>query len=177
MATFVHLASEQDLASIRRSGLKARKFGAEAEPPRGVFAMPVTPDFQYSHQWLREMRRWRAGRIYGVYFRLPDDEIVYLGAYNGLHEPVTAAEAVTVLTKEPQMGYEVVVPRAVALREVLRVKALPQVVGWRFWPQAKGRAPIYPQPGTPGSARVRKGLEQREADELRRYRSRFGLED
>lgn len=173
MATFVHLASGQDLASIRRSGLKARKFGAEAKPPRGLFAMPVTPDFQYSHQWLREMRRWCSGPMYGVYFRIPDDEIVYLGAYNGRHEPVTAAEAVAVLTKEPRPGYEVVVPRTVAAREIFRIKALPQVVGWRFWPQAKGQAPMYPQPGTRGSTRVCKGLEKRQADELRRYRARY----
>jgi hypothetical protein len=175
MATFVHLASEQDLASIRRGGLKAKKFGAEAGPSRGVFAMPVTPDFQYSHQWLREMHRWRSGPMYGVYFRLRDDEIVYLGAYNGHHEPIAAAAAVAALTKAPQPGFEVIVPRAVAVREVLRIKALPQIVGWRFWPQAKGQAPIYPQPGTPGSARVRKGLEKREADELRRYRARYGV--
>jgi len=175
MATFVHLAAMQDIASIRRSGLKARKFGAETGPPRGVFAMPVMPDFQYSHQWLRELRRWRAGPIFGVYFRLPDNEIVYLGAYNGRHEPVTAAQAVALLTKEPQPGFEAVVPRRVAARDILCIKALPQVVGWRFWPQAKGQAPIYPQPGTPGSARVRKGLEKREADELRRYRARFDV--
>ena len=175
MATFVHLASGKDLASIRRSGLKARKFGVEAKPPRGVFAMPVTPDFQCSYQWLREMRRWRAGPVYGVYFRIPDDEIVYLGAYNRRREPVRAAEAVAILTNEAQPGFEVLVPRTVVAREVFRIKSLPQIIGWRFWPQAKGQAPIYPQPGTPGSARVRKALEKREAEELRRYRARYGV--
>jgi hypothetical protein len=141
MATFVHLAAMQDVASIRRNGLKARRFGRGTEPSRGVFAMPVTPDFQISHQWLREMRRWRAGLIHGVYFRVPDDEAVYIGVYNARHERMSAAEALACLLKTPQAGLQVIVPRAVSTREIFRIKALPQIVGWRVWPQAKGQVP------------------------------------
>jgi hypothetical protein len=38
-------------------------------------------------------------------------------------------------------GYEVVIPRAIHPSEILRVKALPQVVGWRYFPGANGRLP------------------------------------
>ena len=41
--------------------------------------MPVTPDFYASHQWLRELKRKNAGDVLGVYFRIGDEETVYLG--------------------------------------------------------------------------------------------------
>ena len=68
MVTFVHLAPTSSIAHIRRSGIsKPRK----SSPifPGGVFAVPVTPNFFITHQWLREMRR-RGVRMTAVYFRI-----------------------------------------------------------------------------------------------------------
>jgi hypothetical protein len=164
MPVFVHLAPERALRSIRRSGIVPPRvrFG-----PRGVFALPVTHNFYVSHQWLRELRRWGSGTIVGVYFRLPGDEPVEVGHYNRGRVPMTAAQAAGLLfdaeARDPARaradderskavqrgkalptsaeGYEVFIPRAIHPSEILRVKALPQVVGWRYWPGANGRPP------------------------------------
>ena len=34
-----------------------------------------------------------------------------------------------------------VIPRAIGVREIIRIKALPQVVGWRYRPGANGAPP------------------------------------
>ena len=164
MPVFVHLTSHRNVAAIRRGGigLIKRRFR-----PRGVYAMPVTRNFYVSHQWLRELRRTGGGTIVAVYFRVPDDEPVEVGHYNSLHVTMTAAEAAGLLmaaeTRDPAAertrdreskavrrgrrlpsspeGYEVVIPRRIEPREIIRVKALPQVVGWRHRPGAHGPPP------------------------------------
>ena len=164
MPVFVHLTSQRNVAAIRRGGISVRK---RRFRPRGVYAMPVTPSFYVSHQWLRELRRHGGGTIVGVYFRVPDDERVEVGHYNSLHVEMRAAEAVAllleaekrapaearerdkaskavqrrrVLPSSPE-GYEVIVPRAIERSEIIRIKALPQVVGWRHRPGAHGSPP------------------------------------
>lgn len=103
----------------------------------------------------------------GVYFRLPGDEPVEVGHYNRGRVPMTAAEAAGLLfdaeTRDPARaradderskavqrgralptsaeGYEVFIPRAIRPSEILRVNALPQVVGWRYRPGANGQPP------------------------------------
>ena len=54
-----------------------------------------------------------------------------------------AAEAVAEFTaaEDPQ-GWEVVIPRRVEAGELHRVRHLPQVVGWRFFPESKGM-PVF----------------------------------
>jgi hypothetical protein len=165
MPVFVHLTSERHLAAIRRSGISPR---ARYRHRRGVYAMPVTRNFYVSHQWLRELKRWAAGTMVGVYFRLPDDEPVTVGHFNSPHVPMTAAEAVALMmgvegndsaqarerrskrripgnetTKVPASpeGYEVIVPRRIKPSELIRVRSLPQVVGWRYHPGANGTRP------------------------------------
>jgi hypothetical protein len=99
--------------------------------------MPVTPDFYLSHQWLRELKRGGQRTICGVYFRIPDDESVWVGHYNRNQRALSAAEAVDlIMTSEAAEGYEVLVPRAIAPGEIQRVRTLPQVVGWRYQPGA-----------------------------------------
>src|SRR5262245_42811363 len=94
MPVFVHLAPEKYSSAIRRGGIALikRRFR-----PRGVYAMPVTRNFQVSHQWLRELKRHGGGTIVGVYFRIPDDEVVEVGHYNSLHLSMTAAHATALL--------------------------------------------------------------------------------
>jgi hypothetical protein len=36
-------------------------------------------------------------------------------------------------------GLEIMVPRRILPREIIRVRTLSKAVGWRYWPGAKGR--------------------------------------
>lgn len=142
MAMFVHLAPESRIALIRRNGIR-RLRRASGDFPGGVFAVPVTRNFYISHQWLRELKRRNAGPIAGVYFRIPDDEQVCVGHYGQAHRWLSAAEAVAEFTAaEDSRGWEIVIPRRIEAREIHRTRRLPQVVGWRFSPGAKGNRPF-----------------------------------
>jgi hypothetical protein len=179
---FVHLTSHRSLPAIRRGGIS-------------VYAMPVTRSFSISHQWVRELRRWKPGTIVAVYFRLPSDEPVEVGHYGGEHVAMTAAEAVALMFDAEQRapagarehdreaqkpgsrrrrggkrarlptspeGYEVVIPRGIARSEIIRVRSVPQVAGWRYFPGAHGRAPCsceFCQRGLRDSRRVRRAGE------------------
>lgn len=160
MPVFVHLTSHRNIPAIRRGGIAKGRW-------TGVYALPVTRNFQISHQWLRELRRQGGGTIIGVYFRLPADEPVRVGHYNSAHLPMTAAEAAALMLAAEQNdptaaraadqankavqrgrvppsspeGFEVLIPRGIARSEILRTKALPQVVGWRYRPGANGSPP------------------------------------
>lgn len=162
MAMFVHLTTESGLARIRRSGIN-RLRRAHGEFPGGVFAVPVTRNFYVSHQWLRELKRRNAGAVAGVYFRIPDDEAVWVGHYNQGHRRMTAAEAVAeFMAAENREGWEVVIPRRIEAKEIHRTKSLPQVLGWRYYPEAKGRPPFcaceYCTRGEYGGRRLRERL-------------------
>ena len=142
MAMFVHLALESRIALIRRNGIR-RLRRPVGEFPGGVFAVPVTRNFYISHQWLRELKRRNAGAVAGIYFRVPDDEVVWVGHYNQGHRWMSAAEAVAeFMAAADANGWEVVIPRRIEASEVHRVRRLPQVVGWRFSPAAKGKPPF-----------------------------------
>jgi hypothetical protein len=141
MAMFVHLAPASRLSRIRRHGIARRRAGAGGLPA-GVYAVPVTRSFFVSHQWLRELRGRSPAPIAGVYFRVPDGEPVWVGHYARAHRAMTAAEAVgAFMAADRREGWEVLVPRRIAAGEIHRVRALPQVVGWRYDPDAKGRPP------------------------------------
>ena len=141
MALFVHLAPEKAVRSIRRVGLKPGRYS------KGVFALPATPDFYASHQWLRELRRFTPGSMRAVYFRLAGDAPVLFGRYGGPHREGTADEAVAALMQaEDKLGAEAIVLQPVAARAITSIRALRQVTGWRFYPGAKGRKPC----GCPG---------------------------
>jgi hypothetical protein len=159
MPLLVHLASEKDVASIRRSGIRPeRKFGA-------VFAMPVLQNFIVTHQWLRELRR-RGQRSYcGVYFRIPDHEIVLFGHYASDHVEISAAAAVGIIMKaDDPLGMQIMVQRRIDAKEIVKIRPLPQVIGWRYFPKAHGRKPC-PCPscvrrGQPFSRKLREAWER-----------------
>ena len=142
---FVHFAPESAVAQIRRRGIARSRRESRDGCPRGTYAVPITRDFYLSHQWLRELKR-RGGRtISAVYFRIPDDELVWVGHYNHAHQSMTAAEAVAVfMAAENREGWEVIIPRRVEAKEVHRTKVLPQILGWRYFPGAKGQPPFCP---------------------------------
>src|SRR5262245_21203308 len=142
MAMFVHLAPESRIALIRRNGIRRlrREVG---DFPGGVFAVPVTRNFYASHQWLRELKRRNQGRIAGVYFRVPDEERVWVGHYNQVHQLMSASEAVAeFMDAEDAKGLEVVIPRRIEASEIHKTRGIPQVIGWRFSPTAKGKPPF-----------------------------------
>lgn len=162
MPIFVHLAPEARLAIIRRNGIGRLRKGA-GHLPSGIYAMPVTRDFYISHQWLRELKRGGRRTIVGVYFRIPDDEVVWIGHYNQVHRRMTAAEAVAeFMSADSREGWEVIIPRRITAKEIHRARTLPQVLGWRYFPGAKGRRPLctckYCTRGEYGAQRLRKRL-------------------
>ena len=161
MAMFVHLAPESQVARIRRSGIRRMRL-PWGDFPGGIFAVPVTRNFYVSHQWLRELKRRNQGAIAGIYFRILDDERVWVGHYGQAHRWMSAAEAVAeFMTAVDRQGWEVVVPRRIEAGEIHRIRALPQVIGWRFSPTAKGRVPCtcdYCSRGEYGAQRLRARL-------------------
>lgn len=158
MALLVHLAAAGDVAHIRRVGLSARRSRAST---RGIFAMPLLPDFYASHQWLREVKRWSAGStIVAIDFRIPDDEMVLVGHYSEPHLELQVSEAVRVIMDAADArGYEILVSRSIGARDIHRIRGVPQVVGWRYSPDAHGTrpcgCPMCVTPGLPGARKIR----------------------
>jgi hypothetical protein len=161
MPVFVHLAPESRATLIRRNGINRLRKASNGHAS-GVFAMPVTRNFYVSHQWLRELKRGGRRTIVGVYFRLPNQEEVWVGHYGQAHRAMTAAEAVgELMQSENREGWEIVIPRRVAASEIHRIRSLPQVVGWRYYPGAKGKRPCtyaYCTRGDYGAQRLRRRL-------------------
>jgi hypothetical protein len=121
--------------------------------------MPMLPNFYASHQWLRELRRRGSPPLVAVDFLVPDDERVLVGHYNRAHHEMTAAQATGLIMRaDDPVGYEVILPRAVAPAEIGGTRAVPQVVGWRHWPEARGHRPCpcpVCQRGSIGARKVR----------------------
>ena len=141
MAIFVHITTEDSIPLIRRNGIRAKKVKLGRQSVKGIYAVPVVPDFVQTHQWMREIRRFKSGRLVGIYFKIEDDEQVYFGRYNQEQKLLTSNETIAETLAEPCMGIQVIVPRSIAPSAIKRVKSLPQTVGWRFYPEAKGRTP------------------------------------
>jgi len=80
----------------------------------------------------------------GVHFRIPDDQQVWVGHYGQAHRWLSAAEAVAqfAAASDP-LGWEVVIPRRIEANEIHNTRRLRQVVGWRFYPEAKGKPPFF----------------------------------
>jgi hypothetical protein len=157
MAMFVHLAPEKRAKAMVRSGIRLAK-------GRGVFAMPVTRNYFVSHQWLRELKRGGQKTFVAVHFRIPDDQRVQVGHYGKAKVTVTAAEAAGLVMRAGDAeGYEVTIPRAIRPREIHAVRAVRQVVGWRYFPGAHTRRPCCCPVCQPrGEIRSRKLRERRE---------------
>ncbi|WP_031068628.1 HEAT repeat domain-containing protein [Streptomyces sp. NRRL WC-3742] len=145
MAMFVHLTSAANAPRIRRAGIRAESPGQGGL--HGVYCFPVLPSYTLTHQWLRELARFGPkGSLVAVHVRLDDDEQVLTGHYGDKWTDgqrwCSAAEAVARIgaLADPR-GWEVVLPRAVTAREVHRIRAVPQVAGWRYVPGAHGSRP------------------------------------
>src|SRR5882762_6662817 len=135
MASFVHIADARHQSLIAKNGIRSGR--------RGVFCLPVTRKFAVTHQWSRELKRRGVRSFVCVQFRVPNDELVSVGMYNSEKLSMTAAEAVlTVEEHTAPMGLEVILPRRVLPKEIVRMYPAPRLVGWRYYPAAKGRPPF-----------------------------------
>src|SRR5688572_15174548 len=131
MPTLVHIADARDVRKIERTGISPSRWRQPER--RGVYAMPVLPNYFVSHQWMRELKRRGIRTMAGVYFRLPDREPVLVGHYGVQHRPMSASRAVRVIMDAADArGYEVLVPRKIEAREISGVRPVNRVVGWRF---------------------------------------------
>jgi hypothetical protein len=161
MTLFVHLTKATRAEKIRRNGIN-RLRRVDGESPRGVFAVPVTRNFYISHQWLRELKRGTGGPIVWVYFRVPDDAQVFVGHYGQSHRWMSADEAAAEFMKsEVREGWEVLIPTRIEPGQIHRIRELPQVIGWRYSPDAKGRRPCpcpYCQRKEYGGKKIRERL-------------------
>ena len=142
VASFVHIADKNDEASLVKNGIRAAK---QRTGVRGVYAVPVIPDFSITHQWARELKRQGVRTLICVPFRIPDEEPVLVGKYNGEKMEMTAAEAAATFRQHTDpMGLEVIVPRRIDAKEIGGTYPAPRVTGWRYYPEAKGRKPFCP---------------------------------
>lgn len=162
MAQFIHLTDERLARRIEKSGVKPSEvWGGKT---KYVFAMPVLPDFAVSHQWLRELKRRGVRTFVAVQFRIADDEPVRVGRFNRDPLDTTAAGATRIfLEHDSGYGLQVMIPRKILPREIMRVYEPPQLVGWRFYPEAKGRKPCgcpACQRGEIKSRKIREAYEQ-----------------
>ena len=140
MVSFVHIADKNDEVSIVKNGIRSVR---RTTGLRGVYAVPVVPNYATTHQWARELRRRGIKTLLCVQFRIPDEEFVLVGKYSGEKLEMTASEAAAaVLTHTDPMGLEVVVPRKIMPREITRTYLAPRITGWRYHPEAKGKKPF-----------------------------------
>jgi len=136
----VHIADARDARKIERAGLKPSRW--RKPDRRGVYGMPVLPNYFVSHQWMRELKRRGMRTLVGVYFRVPDREPVVIGHYNTEHTAMTAARAVrVVMDADDPRGYEVLIPRKIESTEIHAIRPVHRVVGWRYYPGAHSRTP------------------------------------
>ena len=121
--------------------------------------MPVMRDHLTTHQWNRELRRFRKVPKVVVQFRIPDRDMVSVGAYNSEKIKVTASEAIGIVREhQAPFGLEVIVPRKISSKEIMKFYTPPKVVGWRYWPESHGHKPCpcpFCQKGMPYSKKLR----------------------
>jgi hypothetical protein len=140
MASFVHIADKNSEDAILRNGIRSTK---RRSGNQGVYAMPVLPNFSATHQWARELKRRPIRSLVCVQFRIPDEEPVLVGPYNGEKLEMTAAEAIhAILSHTNPMGLEVLIRRRIDRKEITRTYPAPRITGWRYYPNAKGKPPF-----------------------------------
>ncbi|HWA01515.1 MAG TPA: hypothetical protein VG841_14500 [Caulobacterales bacterium] len=163
---FAHITAAKLESAIRRAGLgRVRREMSGARLRRqAVFCFPVLESHTLTHQWTREVLKWRRQPLIAVYFRVPDNEPVLCGRFANPACAISAAEAVRVIRNhiEDPRGFEVIVQRAVAPREIHRIAPVRGVIGWRHYPDAHGCKPCgcpYCQRGEPNSRKLRQRYE------------------
>jgi hypothetical protein len=134
LTLLVHITGENLAKRIARNGIT---------PVRGfVWAFPILESYTLTHSWSREMKRTGRTTLSAISFRVPDNEMVFARHYREQLQPMTAAEAVGYIRgRSDPRGYEIMLPRRVNPNDIARVRVLPKAIGWRYYPEAKGKAP------------------------------------
>jgi len=141
MATFLRIVDGRKAGHVASRGLALSRLG---DGLRALYCFPVLRDFAMTHQWSRELRRCGQRHLACVQFRIPDEEPVQIGTYNGEKLTMGAAAAVaTVLEHQQPVGLEVLVLRSVRPAQIMRIYPAPRLVGWRYHPKAKGMLPCH----------------------------------
>jgi hypothetical protein len=136
LATLVHLADANNAAAIRKNGIKPGKILT------GVYCMPVLPDFYASHQWLRELKAGGVKTLVAVYFKIADDEEVYIRKLGGKHRRMLLSLAIKeIWDAEDKSGYELILAHKIPASQITAIKSLPQQLGWRHSPNSHGTKP------------------------------------
>ncbi len=147
MTMLVHLIDERSAASVKRSGLRGgdctiHASGKAVSLLDAVYAMPVLPNFFASHQWLRELKRRGMRSIAAAYFRQRADTLVWVGKYNAEHRLVPLGHAAGLIMREPDpRGWQLVLPHSIPAKAIHAIRSIPQVIGWRFYPESHDKAP------------------------------------
>lgn len=132
MPILVHLTPAKNVKRIMRSGI---------HKGRGVYCLPILQSYYVSHQWLRELKRRGVRTFVGIYFRVPDEEMVSFGHYGQPHQYIPVTEAIHLLMQQPDpQGYEMIIPRSIQAKEIHKVQVVSQVVGWRYLPGVRKRS-------------------------------------
>jgi hypothetical protein len=140
MAVFVHFADENNKDSIEKNGIKINIVHYE-QISKGVFCMPVISDFYATHQWVREIKQYNSGNeIIAIYFKIPDDEVVFFGKYNEKLEKIKATGTHKIfIDLEDKMGFQTIITRKILKNEIIKIKNIPQIIGWRHFPKSHER--------------------------------------
>lgn len=139
MTRLVHLAPESAAKRIRRNGIAPTR---ARHPMHGydrfVWAFPRLQSYAVSHQWLRELKRNGARTLVAVDIAMADDQPVLVGHFGSEPQLATASRAAGLVRAAPDpRGYEILVPRRIEAREIVRIRNLTQGIGWRYFPDAK----------------------------------------
>jgi hypothetical protein len=158
MAQFIHLSDERLIRRIAKSGIKPSELWDTGK--RYVYATPVLKDFMISHQWLRELKGRGVRTIAAIQFRIPDGEPVMVGPFGAEPLESTAAGATRVFMEHKSgLGLQVMIPRKILAKEITRTYLPPQLIGWRYYPEAHGKPPFcgceYCQRGVIKSRKIR----------------------
>jgi hypothetical protein len=134
LALLVHITRENVAKRVVRNGIN---------PAQGfVWAFPVLASHTLTHSWSRELKRRGRTTLAAITFLVPDDENVLTRHYREDHCTMTAAEAVGFIrSRSDPRGYEIMLPRRVHPSEIVRVHVLSKAIGWRYYPEAKGKPP------------------------------------
>ncbi|MDX2238162.1 MAG: hypothetical protein NW203_11415 [Hyphomonadaceae bacterium] len=161
MAMFVHIAPARLEKTIRRVGLRpGRALFPGAHDSAGIYAFPVLPSHTLTHQWTREVLKWRREPLIGVRLRVPDAQIVRYARYNEVWTEARASAAIADIAARPDpRGWEVLLDAPVPASAIMAIYPLRGVVGWRHRPDAHERAPCgcpaCVMRGEPGGRRLR----------------------
>lgn len=165
----VHIAPAKLTPKIRRSGLRPGEGLFGGYKSDAVYAFPVLQSYTLTHQWAREILKWRRQPLAGVYFRIRDDEPVAFGHFNdglGLMTVPAAIAAGAVRRAADPRGFEIILRRAIEPEEITRIAPVRGVVGWRHTPDAHLRklcgCPACVARGEPGGRRLRQRYERGE---------------